>query len=364
MAAAAGPTAPIRWSPAQGSIGSQPWTAARSGTHTAQLNRYAIARKVAVGCRRTPLTQRTQDGHNGRSRLGRRLGASLDAAQHPAQHGEVTELHEDDAEQGCDWMRPVVARVDSRDQPGSVAVDRRELPQPGAVVLAPQQPVVDLVGVNLQGCPFGRSRGHGHPLPDFEGLEVRDERRRAGMREVVEQVVAVPAGTQATHLDEPRPDGFGGRVDGDGSRGPELRVRDQCVPRHRCVDLGRIRTPAQVPPSVERRGHHGRQVPEDIADLVDQATRGGCGQGGHCWCSLRCLPVRAASGRRLLPPEKHGPNRAPSAKRPVVEGSPGAQPQPLRTRERRSPRRGSRPLAWGFELSRLSESNRRPIHYE
>ena len=33
-------------------------------------------------------------------------------------------------------------------------------------------------------------------------------------------------------------------------------------------------------------------------------------------------------------------------------------------RERRSPRRGAGPLTWGFDESRLSESNRRPIHYE
>ncbi|MBF4767869.1 tyrosine-type recombinase/integrase [Nocardioides agariphilus] len=39
-------------------------------------------------------------------------------------------------------------------------------------------------------------------------------------------------------------------------------------------------------------------------------------------------------------------------------------PQPVGAGECGSPRRGAGPLAWGLELSRLSESNRRPIHYE
>ena len=46
-----------------------------------------------------------------------------------------------------------------------------------------------------------------------------------------------------------------------------------------------------------------------------------------------------------------------------VGGTTGA-PRPLGAGNAEAPAEETGPLTWGFERSRLSESNRRPIHYE
>ena len=79
---------------------------------------------------------------------------------------------------------------------------------------------------------------------------------------------------------------------------------------------------------------------------------------------LRGVPRRPRSRVRAAVPR---PRPRPARHRPRSGRRPHRRPRRVthhRLRERRSPRRGSGPLAWGFGLSRLSESNRRPIHYE
>jgi len=58
------------------------------------------------------------------------------------------------------------------------------------------------------------------------------------MAEVVEKVVAVPAGTQATDLHKPRPHSAGRGGDGDRPGRLELGVRQDRVAGKRAADFG------------------------------------------------------------------------------------------------------------------------------
>ncbi len=82
----------------------------------------------------------------------------------------------------------------------------------------------------------------------------------AGMGQVVEQVVAVPACAHATDLHEPRPDLIGRGIDGDRPCRYELRVAHELVTGHWFCELGRCRSPAKVPSAVEGCRQEERQA--------------------------------------------------------------------------------------------------------
>src|SRR6202035_6190458 len=77
--------------------------------------------------------------------------------------------------------------------------------------------------------------------------------------EVVEEVVAVPAGAPKSDLRKPRPDGFGTRVDGYRPRGVEDSARYHIVTRHAPIDLIAGRSPTEVPRAVEPKEQAGCQ---------------------------------------------------------------------------------------------------------
>jgi hypothetical protein len=74
----------------------------------------------------------------------------------------------------------------------------------------------------------------------------------ARLREVVEHVVAVPAGAAEPDLHEPRPNLFGARGDRDRAREVEVGLLADLVAGQRSIDLFRRCSPLQVPAPVER----------------------------------------------------------------------------------------------------------------
>ena len=65
-----------------------------------------------------------------------------------------------------------------------------------------------------------------HEVADGEALPLRVDSSGAWTTRVVEAVPGVPAPTISAHLDQPRPDLFGRRIDGDGHRRPSRSVGD------------------------------------------------------------------------------------------------------------------------------------------
>jgi hypothetical protein len=104
------------------------------------------------------------------------------------------------------------------DEPGRAARRSRERPHPRAHRLLPDEEPVRLQGGDLERRSLGWRRRHRHPLAGLEALQLGQDRFSARAAEVVQEVVAVSTGAQAADLHEPRPHGFGRRLDRDRAR--------------------------------------------------------------------------------------------------------------------------------------------------
>jgi hypothetical protein len=91
-----------------------------------------------------------------------------------------------------------------------------------------------------------------------------------GVAEVVQQVIAVEAGTEAADLHQPWPNGVRRRVDGYRPRCFELGVRQELVPGQRVGDFDRCGPPIEMSSPVERRGQEGWEIVGDIEDLGEE----------------------------------------------------------------------------------------------
>jgi hypothetical protein len=120
--------------------------------------------------------------------------AVADAEQHAAHHREVAELIEDNREQRDRGVAPVEVDAQPGHQPGPVRRECDEGPRPSAQRLMSQQPAVLLEPGNLERSRIRRCRRHRHPLSDLEVLELGQDAGRAGMTEVVQQVIRVKPG--------------------------------------------------------------------------------------------------------------------------------------------------------------------------
>ena len=176
-------------------------------------------------------------------------------------------------------VSPVVDGVDPRHQTGGTGIGRSELPDPCGIRFGPEEPVIGLERVHTKGGSLAglTERGHRHPLADVERLETRNECSRARPAEVVEEIVAVPAGPQAAHLDDPRPDRTGAAVDGDCPRGDELSSRKELVPGKIERYFSRRGSPAEMVAPVERGCQKRREVVENVSELDRDVMK-----VGHC----------------------------------------------------------------------------------
>lgn len=174
-------------------------------------------------------------------------------------------------------MPPVVHGMDPSHQTGGAASGRSELPDPCGVWFGPKKPVIGSKRVDPEGCSFIGlpKRGHWYPLVDFEHLEVWNNRSGARAAEVVEEIVALPAGPQTAHLDEPRPDGVWWSADSDRSSGDELGVREELVAGEIANYLRRCGPPAEMAASVKGGRQKGRNVMENVSDLDTCVTKAG-----------------------------------------------------------------------------------------
>ena len=116
-------------------------------------------------------------------------------------------------------------------------------------------------------APIGRPRGAG------------DQHNSDGTRptEIVEQVVAVPAGPAAADLYKPRPHGTGRGADGYRTGGSEMGMWLETVAGKGTGKFGRCGPPAKVPFSIERRRRKRRPIVGEGANVSNQL--------GRCWAS-------------------------------------------------------------------------------
>ena len=112
-------------------------------------------------------------------------------------------------------------------------------------------------------------------LTDVDVLQFRDDLPGAGEREVVEQVVGVPAAAPVAHLDEPRPHLVRWSGDGDRPGGEVLGTREQGVTGHRRRDLLGTGPPRTVP-TPEQRARRGRAAGRRRRPRPDEADLPRC----------------------------------------------------------------------------------------
>src|SRR3954469_15529751 len=110
------------------------------------------------------------------------------------------------------------------------------------------------------------TRAHRHDVAHSKVLQLGNDAPRALTTQVVEEVVAVPAGTGESGLDQPRPDPLRRRGDSDCPGSVERRPRHEVVAGKAAGDLFRRRAPSELPgthvPDVEdnRRGGYEHEA--------------------------------------------------------------------------------------------------------
>src|SRR5207302_6376293 len=90
------------------------------------------------------------------------------------------------------------------------------------------------------------ARADWNQVSDRQVLELRNDALGAGVTQVVEQIVAVPAGTPGANLDQPWPDLLGRCADGNRPRGVEGRLKHVVIARQSTPHFVVGGTPAQL----------------------------------------------------------------------------------------------------------------------
>ncbi len=137
-------------------------------------------------------------------------------------------------------------------------VDRVEVPEPGARGVAacglrvlrasPEHPARFLERLAV----LGGSGTHREILTDLEMLPLGQDLPDAGLAAVVDPVVAVPAGSSPTDLDEERPDLLRRCRDRDSASGVPRRVRDDLIVGQEPRDLLLGGPPVLLPETVHQ----------------------------------------------------------------------------------------------------------------
>ena len=120
-------------------------------------------------------------------------------------------------------------------------------PHPSAIALVvpPEHPFIGPEILN--GQAMLSVWAHGNKGADLQVLMFGKDNFRTWPGEIVQKIVAVPAGPVHTHLDDPRVNAFSGRMDRYCPSSIEGRIAHNIIPWHRASDLIVGCPPAKLP---------------------------------------------------------------------------------------------------------------------
>ena len=208
---------------------------------------------------------------NGSRRNGE-LGSTFYPKQTLAHHREVRHLRENQP-CCCRWVAPRGTGPHTRHQPRASVWQLIKSPRPGGAPdpsIPPEHPSVGFECFDPQ--PTFATGPQGDEVSNGDVLEIGKDALRAAATEVIKQVVAVPAGPTETDLDQPRPDGLWGRVDGNAPRRIEYRRSHNVISRHDRADLLAGGSPGALPRAVQGQEDHGKRGHDDCNTTADPSS--------------------------------------------------------------------------------------------